>query len=98
MIAFALAIAVTLSAAPDAPKASAPSKKTQLKINVTPESAVVYVDGKRKGTGKAEIKLAVTPGNHRIKIVRNKDSHEEMVRVKKGETLVWKWEFDDGTP
>ncbi len=91
MIALGLALAVALSGAP---KASAP-KKTQLKIEVKPTAAVIYVDGKRKGTGAKPIILPVEPGRHTIRIVHNRDEHQEVIAVKKGETTNWSWAFED---
>jgi len=91
MIALSLALAVALSAAPSA---SAP-KKTQLKIEVKPASAVVYVDGKKRGTGAKPIVLPVEPGKHTIRIVHNRDEHQEVIAVKKGETTKWSWAFED---
>jgi hypothetical protein len=91
MIALGLALAVALSGAP---KASAP-KKTQLKIEVKPVSAIIYVDGKRRGTGAKPITLPIEPGRHTIRIVHNRDEHQEVVVVKKGETTNWSWAFED---
>jgi hypothetical protein len=91
MIALGLALAVALSGAP---KSSAP-KKTQLKIEVKPAAAAIYVDGKKRGTGAKPITLTVEPGKHTIRIVHNKDEHQEVVSVKKGETTNWSWAFED---
>ena len=91
MLTLSLALAVALSAAP---KASAP-KKTQLQIEVKPVSAVVYVDGKRMGSGAKPIVLSVDPGRHTIRIVHNRDEHQEVIAVKKGETTKWAWAFED---
>jgi hypothetical protein len=89
MLAFAMALAVALGAAP------AKSTKTQLKIEVKPTSAVVYVDGQRKGTGARPIVVNVTPGRHAIKVVHNRDSTTDVVSVKKGQILNWGWTFED---
>jgi len=89
MLAFAMAVALALGAAP------AKSTKTQLKIEVKPSSAIVYVDGQRKGTGAKPILITVTPGTHNIRVVHNKDQTSEMVRVKSGQVLTWGWTFED---
>jgi len=91
MFTLSLALAVALAGAP---KASAP-KKTLLKIEVRPASAIVYVDGKRKGTGAKAMSLPVEPGRHTIRIVQGRDEHQEVVSVKKGETTNWSWTFED---
>jgi len=91
MLSLSLALAVVLSTASNA---STP-KKTQLKIEVKPASAVVYVDGKRQGSGAKPIVLTVSPGKHTIRIVHNKDEHQEVIAVKQGETTKWAWAFED---
>jgi hypothetical protein len=91
MFTLSLALAVALAGAP---KASGP-KKTLLKIEVRPASAIVYVDGKRKGTGAKAMSLSVEPGRHTIRIVQGRDEHQEVVAVKKGETTNWSWTFED---
>src|SRR5262249_41390186 len=87
-----IGMALLLSLA-GAPKTS--STKSQLKIEVKPAAATVYVDGKKKGTGGTVQNLTLAPGQHTIKIVHQRDEHEEMVKLKPGETLNWKWTFED---
>ena len=91
MLTLSLALAVALSTTANA----SAEKKTQLKIEVKPTSAVVYVDGKRQGSGAKPIVLTVSPGKHTIRIVHNKDEHQEVIAVKKGETTKWSWAFED---
>ncbi|MHB8878202.1 MAG: hypothetical protein ACYC8T_31285 [Myxococcaceae bacterium] len=86
MVAFALVALVALSGAP---------KKTQLKLEVNPDAAVVYVDGKKKGTGAKDITLTLTPGKHLLKVTHKGDEHQEQVVVKKGEVRTWQWAFED---
>jgi hypothetical protein len=86
MVAFALATLVALSGAP---------KKTQLVLEVKPAEAIVYVDGKKKGTAAKAITLTVTPGKHVIKVTHKGDEHQEEVVVKKGEVRTWQWAFED---
>jgi hypothetical protein len=87
---FALALALSVSAAPA-------SKKTQLKIEVKPAAAVVYVNGKRLGTGARTLRVK-EPGRHTIRVVHKKDEHQEVVFLKKGEAKVWSWAFEDDRP
>ena len=91
MRAIGMALVLALAGAPK----GASAKKTQLKIDVKPTAATVYVDGKKKGTGATVQKLTLDPGQHTIKIVHQRDEHEEMVTLKPGETLNWKWTFED---
>jgi uncharacterized cupredoxin-like copper-binding protein len=76
-----------------APKGNA--KASQLKIEVKPAAAIVYVDGKKKGTGSTVKNLKLAPGPHTIKIVNRKDEHQEVVNLKPGQTVSWKWTFED---
>ncbi len=86
MVAFAVAVLVSLSGAP---------KKTQLIVEVKPASAIVYVDGKKRGTGAKTVTLTVTPGKHTLKVQNKGDEHQEVVVVKKGESRTWQWAFED---
>jgi len=92
MAAIAMALLLALAGAP-----KAPVKKAVLKIEVKPAAAVIYVDGKRKGTGATVHTLTLNPGPHTIKIVHKKDEHEEVVAVKPG-TMSWGWVFEDDRP
>ncbi len=92
MAAIAMALLLALGGAP-----KAPANKALLKIEVKPASAIIYVDGKRKGTGATVRTLTLNPGPHTIKIVHNKDEHEEVVAVKPG-TMSWSWVFEDDRP
>ena len=87
MVAIALAVAVALS--------GAPNKKTQLKIEIKPDAAVVYVDGKKRGTGAKPLTLTITPGKHTLKVVHKGDEHQETIVIKKGEVKTWQWAFED---
>lgn len=89
MLILSLVASIALAGSPNA------GKKTVLVLDVQPETAVIYVDGKKKGTAKKQITLAVTPGNHRVKVVNGGDEHEEVIAVKKGETKTWQWAFED---
>jgi hypothetical protein len=80
-----------------APKNVAPGNgKTQLKVEIQPPAAVLFVDGKKKGTGaKKQYLLTVTPGRHTMKVTHKGDEHQEDVFVKKGEVKLWTWAFED---
>jgi hypothetical protein len=91
MVAFALAVVLSLGAAPAKPA------KTQLKIDVKPASAVVYVDGQRRGTGAKPIVLDVAPGTHKIRVVHKKDESTDVVRLKQGQILQWGISFEDSS-
>jgi hypothetical protein len=92
MAAIAMALLLALGGAP-----KAPAKKALLKIDVKPAAAIVYVDGKRKGTGATVKTLTLTPGPHTIKIVHKKDEHQEVLAVKPG-PMSWGWSFEDDRP
>jgi len=92
MTLLALAVSLALSSAPKL------SQKTQLKIEVKPSNTVVYVDGKKRGTGAKPVTLTTTPGRHMIKLVFGRDEHQEVISVKKGESKTWTWAFEDDRP
>ncbi len=93
MIVLSLVLAASLGGAP-----KAGSKQTSLKITVKPESAVVYVDNKRRGTGAKPITVSVTPGRHAIRVVYKKDEHTDVISVKAGEQKSWNFELTDDVP
>lgn len=80
--------------------AAAPAKgPTTLIIEVAPEDTVVFVDGKKKGTGAKPITLKnISPGAHIIKLQRKGESHEDQVILKAGEKKTWKWAFEGSGP
>jgi hypothetical protein len=88
----ALLLALSVAGAPT------PAKPTRLRIDVKPETAVVFIDGVKKGTGKKTILLSMTPGRHRIKVTNDKDAVDDYVVVKKGETANWQYAFEDDRP
>lgn len=88
MTALGMALLLVLAGAPK-------GKTSQLKIEVKPPAAVVYVDGKKKGTGASVRSLKLAPGQHTIKIVNRRDEHQEVVTLKPGQTVSWKWSFED---
>lgn len=90
MSAIALLAALALSAAP-----KSPATPTQLKLDVKPSSAVIYVDGKRKGTAAKVHVVKLSPGRHTIRIVNGLDEHSEVVSLKRGESKIWQWVFED---
>src|SRR5438094_6728071 len=89
------ALAIVLSAALAGAPKTAVNKPTQLKFDVQPETAVVFLDGKKIGKGGNVFTRTVTAGNHVIKVVNKGDSREEMVPVKKGEQKTFQWAFED---
>jgi hypothetical protein len=93
MIAWPLIVAVVAGAPP------APNGPTRIRFEVKPPAAVIYVDGKRRGTaGEKPFLVTVTPGRHQIKVTYKKDSSEEPLVAKKGETTNWKYEFETDQP
>jgi hypothetical protein len=93
MLAWPLILAVVAGAPPPG------NGPTRIRFEVKPPAAVIYLDGKRRGTaGDKPFLVTVTPGKHQIKVTYKKDSSEEPVSVKKGETMNWKYEFEDDQP
>ncbi len=71
---------------------------TTLTIEVAPEDTVIFLDGKKKGTGAKPVTVKVKPGRHIIKVQRKGEGHEEEVEVKAGEKKTWKWAFEGSPP
>ncbi len=93
LLSLALTLGLSLGAAP---KAVAPgSGKTQLKVEIQPAAAVLYLDGKKKGTGAKKHLFTVPPGRHTVKVTHKGDEHQEDVFVKKGEVKLFTWAFED---
>jgi hypothetical protein len=66
----------------------------RLHVNVDPERARVYVDGRYAGRGDQN--LVVRPGNHRVRVVLNNGnrSASETVRVEPGHLTRVKLDLD----
>jgi PEGA domain len=78
---------------------AAPAGPTTLIIEVQPEDTVVYVDGKKKGTGAKAVTIKNIPaGRHIIKVQRKGEGHEEEIVIKNGEKKTWKWAFEGSPP
>ena len=91
MLPLAMIAGLALIAAPTPP---AP-KVTQLKVEVKPETAILYLDGRRTGTGGKLYTFTVKPGEHHIKILNHGDEHQEVVALSKGEVKKYEWVFED---
>lgn len=74
--------------------AAAPKGPGQLTIEVKPSNSVVFVDGKKKGTGAKPIVVKLPAGKHQVRVTHKGDAHEEEVVVKAGEKKRWKWTFE----
>jgi hypothetical protein len=65
----------------------------RLHVNVDPERARVYVDGRYEGRGDQD--LLVRPGNHRVRVVVNGNrSASETVRIEPGHVTRVKLDLD----
>lgn len=71
------------------------SKKAKIQIQVSPAESVVYVDGKKRGTGARPLTVTVAPGKHLIRVKHKKDEHQDVVVVKAGELKSFSWVFED---
>jgi hypothetical protein len=52
------------------PEAEEPAASGELRLQVSPVDASVYVDGEFRGTGREATTLDLAPGQHRIEVVR----------------------------
>jgi hypothetical protein len=78
--------------------AASGGKKTVLVLNIGPDPTEIYVDGKKKGTSDKIKELPLEPGNHVVRLVHGGDEHEDMVTIKKGQSLKFEWKFEDDKP
>jgi hypothetical protein len=82
-------LAVSLAGSP------APAKPTRLRIEIQPQDAVAYVDGVKRASGHKVSVIPISPGRHMVKTTYKKDSAQEPVMCKKGETTTYKYAFED---
>jgi hypothetical protein len=52
------------------PPAEAPSATGQIRLRVLPDDASIYVDGQLRGPGRDVGSLELSPGHHRVQVVR----------------------------
>jgi hypothetical protein len=57
-------------APPPSAEPAEPSPSGELRLQVSPVDASVYVDGEFRGTGREAATLALAPGQHRVEVVR----------------------------
>lgn len=88
-----MALVALLAAGPKVPPKQ--PQKTQLKVQVKPDTAVLYVDGKKVKSASGGKTLDLAPGTHRLRVVNRGDERTETVVLKKGEVKVWQWAFED---
>ena len=55
--------------------------------------ALLFVDGKKKGTGAKPLVLKLPAGKHVLRVVYKGDAHEDQVTLKSGTNPPWNWEF-----
>ena len=94
-------LALALTAGAQDKKKGPPKGRTQITFEVTPPSATVFVDGKKHGeAGKlTTVGVAVSAGTHAIKLVNKGDEIEADVNVKAGQSLNFRYVFEDtGAP
>jgi hypothetical protein len=74
--------------------AGTPSR-SELAISVKPGSAVIFVDGVRRGSASKARRIRLSPGPHLVRVVYRKDEHQESVTVARGKKTSWSWDFED---
>ena len=71
----------------DAPGYDTRGEPGRLRLDIRPEDASVYVDGRFWGTGRGGAELELPPGRHRVEIVRPGFRTEERdVEIEPGRT------------
>lgn len=69
--------------------------KTGIAWSVTPETAVIYLDGKKLGTAGNLKFTSARPGRHTIKLTKGGDEAELDVKVNKGQVLQFNYAFSE---
>ena len=81
------------SSRPDDPAATG-----RFRLTVRPADASVYVDGAFRGTGREAASLSLSPGRHRVEVVRpGYQTIEKEVQVGPGEPAEMTIELEKGT-
>ena len=62
-------------------------------VGLKPAGCVLFVDGKKKGTGEKPLTLKLPAGKHVFRVVYKGDAHEEEILLKPGANPPWNWEF-----
>ncbi len=62
-------------------------------VGLKPAACVLFVDGKKKGSGEKPLTLKLPAGKHIFRVVYKGDAHEEEVVLKAGTNSPWNWEF-----
>ena len=62
-------------------------------VTLKPAGCVMFVDGKKKGTGAKPLNLKLPAGKHVFRVVYKGDAHEEEIVLKPGANAPWSWEF-----
>lgn len=77
-----------------------PKGRTQITFEVTPPTTTVFVDNKKHGeAGKLTTTgVAVSAGTHAVKLVNGGDEMEADVNVKAGQSLNFRYMFEDSGP
>ncbi|MBI5529224.1 MAG: PEGA domain-containing protein [Deltaproteobacteria bacterium] len=90
-------VALAVAASAQEKKKGPPKGRTQITFEVTPSSTVVYVDGKKHGeAGKlTTVGVAVSAGTHAVRLVHGGDEMEADVNVKAGQSLNFRYVFED---
>jgi hypothetical protein len=91
-----LAAAFLIAAAAGAEERGS-GRRTQILFDVTPATSKVFVDGKDYGTASKLSKkgVQVTAGTHAVRLVNGHDEMEADVMLKPGQSLNFKYVFED---
>lgn len=96
LLPFALLVGTSLLLAPRAhAREKLPPGQSKLLLKVAPETTVVEVDGKRRGTAAEVKELLLPPGPHIVHLVHGLDEHEDQVVLRKGAVTSFEWKFED---
>ena len=70
--------------------------KTGIEWKVTPAAVIIWLDGKKLGEAGSLTFTDAAPGKHAVKLTKGGDETEMEVKVSKGQTVKFEFEFTDG--
>lgn len=68
--------------------------RTGVEFRITPETAVIHINGRKIGTAKNVGFRRLRPGSHTIRLVHGGDETEAEVMLRKGQVLKFVYSFE----
>lgn len=89
----ALTVGPAWAEPPPEPAADAKAK-TGIEFKITPDTAIIHVDGKEIGKAKDVKFHPLKPGTHTVRLVNDGDETEAELVLQKGQVLMYTYSFE----